>query len=260
MPFALITGAGKGIGRALAENLAAQKYDLLLVSRSEDDLRKVSDDLKARFHVQCNYLSADLSQKDSPKKIIEWINEHHFEISILINNAGYGLWGKFEELSLEELNEMLTVNDSAIVNLTHLLIPYLRKQSKAYILNVASSAAYQAMPTFAAYAASKAFVVLFTRALHHEMKGTNISVTCLTPGSVKTNFVNRARMVHMQALSDRVSDEPGFVAKAALRGMFAGKTEVMPGFMNRLGVFMNRLVPKSIPEKLVWKIYEKKEK
>jgi len=260
MSFALITGAGKGIGKAFAENLAQRKYDLLLVSRSEDDLKKVCAELTQRFQISCHYLAMDLSKNDSAKQIEDWINENHFEVSILINNAGYGLWGKFTELSLEEQNEMLSVNISALVNLTHRLVPYLQKQSKAYILNVASSSAYQAMPTLNVYAASKSFVVSFTRALHHELKGSNISVTCLTPGTVKTNFVSRARMPHMQELSDKLSDQPDKVAKAGLKAMFAGKIETIPGFMNHFGVFANRLAPKSFVEKMVAKIYQQKEK
>ena len=260
MSFALITGASKGIGKEFAFNLAAQKYNLLLTARSADELKKVCDEIKEKYNVTCHYMAVDLSQQEASKKIESWISENHFDVSVLINNAGFGLWGKFAEHSLEEQNEVIAVNISALVNITHRLIPYLRKQTKAYILNVGSSAAYQAMPTFSIYAASKSFVVSFTRALHHELKGTNISVSCLTPGSVKTNFVNRARMLHMQGVADKVSDEPDEVAKAGLKAMFAGKIESIPGFLNYTGVFMNRLIPKVVAEKFVSKMYMKKEK
>ena len=260
MSFALITGASKGIGKAFAQNLAARKYDLLLVARSEDELKKVCDEIREKYSVDCRYLACDLSKPDAAKKIESWISENQYNVSVLINNAGFGLWGAFHEHSLEEQNEIIAVNISALISITHRLIPYLRKQPKAYILNVGSSSAYQAMPTFSVYAASKSFVVSFTRALHHELKGTNISVSCLTPGSVKTNFVNRARMPHMQEIADKVSDEPDAVAKAGLRAMFAGKIESIPGFLNYTGVFMNRLIPKAVAEKFVAKMYMKKEK
>src|SRR5215831_1428569 len=106
MSFALITGASKGIGKAIAENLAARKFDLLLVARSEHDLQQTSKDLTARFGIRCDYFTADLSQNDSAKKIYQWVKENNFDVSVLVNNAGFGLWGPFHELPLDEQNEM----------------------------------------------------------------------------------------------------------------------------------------------------------
>jgi uncharacterized protein len=259
MSFALITGASKGIGKAIAANLAARKSNLLLVARSERELQQTANDLSSRFGVQCNYFVADLSQNDSPKKIFDWVRTNKYEMSVLVNNAGFGLWGPFHELPLDEQNEMIAVNISALVNLTHLFMPQLLNQEKAYILNVASGAGYQSIPTFGVYSGTKSFVLLFTRALHHELKHTNVSVSCLSPGTVKTNFVDRARMQHMQELSDKMSMSAEAVADAAVKGMLAGKIEIMPGFVNRLGVFLTRFVPKSVVEKAAGNIYRKKD-
>ena len=260
MSYALVTGASKGIGKAFAENLAAKKYDLLLVSRSGVELEQVSKELQSRYGIKCSYLSMDLSRADGVEQVVKWMSDNQFEISVLINNAGYALWGRFDELALNEQNNIISVNISALVNLTYRLLPFLRKQPKAYILNVASATGYQAMPTFSIYAATKTFVISFTRALHHEMKDTNVSVTCLTPGSVKTGFVQHAQMPHMQELSDKVAYDPDAIAKAGLNAMFAGKIEAVPGFLNFVGVFANRFISKSFAEKMVAKIYMKKEK
>src|SRR6185295_3398585 len=128
MPYALITGASKGIGKAFAESLAKRKIDLLLVARTESLLKQLGDDLKKQYGVAVQYLAIDLSLHDSPQKISQWIGENNFDVQILINNAGYGLWGNFSELSLQEQNEMITVNISTMVNLTYLVIPKMRTQ------------------------------------------------------------------------------------------------------------------------------------
>src|SRR4030095_9270105 len=153
---------------------------------------------------------------------------------------------------------MIAVNVNALVNLTHLLIPKLLKNKSAYILNVASSTAYQAVPTMNTYAAHKACVRSFSRGLRYELKKTPISVSCLSPGGIKTNFIERARMPHMQKKSDQFSMEPDAVAAIALRGMFSGKSEIIPGFINQVGAFSNRLMPKALVEKFAAGLYVKK--
>jgi short-subunit dehydrogenase len=259
MPYALITGASKGIGKAFAESLAKRKTDLLLVARTESLLLQLANDLRKNFGVRVQVLSLDLSQPGAPQKILKWVEENNFDVTILINNAGYGLWGNFIDMDLQEQNEMLAVNISAMVNLTYLLIPKLRTQEKAYILNVCSTTAYQAVPTFALYAAAKAFVLSFTRGLRHELKKTSISVSCVSPGPTKTNFVERARMFHMQKLSDKMSMRPEQVAETGIKGMLKKKAEIVPGFTNQLGVTLARFAPKALVEKVTGGLYVKKE-
>lgn len=259
MSYALITGSSKGIGKAIAECLAERKYDLLLVARSSNLLQEVAKEMNDKYKVDVKWMALDLSLQDAAVQLKGWITQNNFPVSVLVNNAGYGLWGNFHELSLEDQNNMLQLNVGTLINLTYLMIPFLQKESKAYILNIGSMAGLQAMPTLNLYAASKAFVNTFTRALAHELKPTNISVSLLAPGSVDTNFVERSGMLHMQKMSDKMAMTAGDVAAIAVKGMFKGKREIVPGFSNRFGAVMVRLLPKSIIEKIAASLYKKKD-
>src|ERR1051326_1519161 len=168
MTFALITGASKGIGKAIAAELAKRKINVLLVAQSENELKAVKENLEKEYKVHSEYLAIDLSLDGSAKKIKQWCEENKFGVSILINNAGFATWGKFEKLNIETEKKMMRVNMNAMVELTHEMLPLLKKNTKAYIMNTASTAAYQAVATTAIYAASKAFVLSFTRALRYE--------------------------------------------------------------------------------------------
>ncbi|MEO5674076.1 MAG: SDR family oxidoreductase [Chitinophagales bacterium] len=258
MAYALITGASKGIGKAFAENLAGRKINLLLVARTDILLAELASDLKNKFGTEVHYLKEDLSKPGAAQRIFQWIEEEKFEVQILINNAGYALWGNFSELDLQEQNEMLAVNITTMVNLTHLLIPQLKRQKQSYILNVCSTAAYQAVPTLTLYAAAKSFVLLFSRGLRRELKNSSVSVSCISPGPTKTNFVERAKMLHMQMLSDKMSVTPGSVAEIGIQGMFGKKAEIIPGFTNKISALSARLAPKSLVEKIAGGLYVKK--
>ncbi len=260
MAYALITGASGGIGLCLARELAQRKIDLLLVARSGDRLSKICDDLKQEFKIQVEYLSLDLSGPNAVNSLMDWIREKSFSVNILINNAGYGIWGTVESTSSEKLNNMMQLNMNVVANLSHAMLPELKKHEKSYILNVASTAAYQAVPTLATYAASKAFVVLFTRGLRMELKGTSVSVTCLSPGATSTNFIDRAGMDAMKERAEKFSMKPEAVAKIAIEGMFKGEAEILPGFINWLSVQMTYLMPKFIPEKIAAGLYKTENK
>ncbi len=256
MAYALITGASGGIGLCLARELAQRKIDLLLVARSVDKLSSICTELKKEFSIQAEYLSLDLSESNSVSSVMNWLKEKSYPVNILINNAGYGIWGTVESTSADKLNNMMQLNMNVVANLSHALLPELKKHSKSYILNVASTAAYQAVPTLATYAASKAFVVLFTRGLRFELKGTSVSVTCLSPGATSTNFIDRAGMDAMKERAEKFSMKPEAVAKIGIDGMFKGKAEILPGFVNWISVQMTYLMPKFIPEKIAAGLYK----
>ncbi len=259
MSYALITGSSKGIGKAIAECLAGRKYNLLLVARSQKLLQQVALEIIEKHNVDVKWLALDLSQSDAAVKVIDWITQNNFPVSVLVNNAGYGLWGNFHELTLEEQNNMLQLNVGTLISLTYLAIPVLKQQPKAYILNTGSMAGLQAMPTLNVYAASKAFVNSFTRGLAHELKQTNISVSLLAPGSVDTNFVERSGMLHMQKMSDKMAMTADAVAAIAVKEMLNGKREIVPGFSNRFGALMVRLLPKALIENIAGSLYKKKD-
>ncbi len=257
MGYAIVTGASKGIGRAIAEELAASKFDLILVARSGDLLEKVAAEIGERYGVQAAWLALDLSAADSSQKIYDWCRERGYGVQVLVNNAGYGLSGPFEKYNMEETMNMMALNMSAPIRLTRLFLPLLKTQPKAYILNVASSAAYQAVPLLSLYSATKAFVLFFSRGLSQELSGSNVSVTCVCPGATDTDFPSRAQIGEkgLKAAA-RFNMTPKSVASLAVKGMLTGKTEVVTGFVNKLGVFMAWLLPKGLVERTAMKIYE----
>ena len=257
MSFALITGASKGIGKSIVLQLAANKKDLLLIARSEQQLQELATDVQKKYGIKAYYLSMDLSRQEASRHVFNWCSENGYDVDMLINNAGYGLSGSFERYTLEEHVNMMQLNMNVVVEMTYLFLPQLKKQSKAYILNIASSAAYQAIPYLSLYAASKSFVLQFSRGLHHELKKTNVSVTCVNPGATDTAFVDRANVgTKGLELAKKFNMRPDEVAKIALDGMYKGKTEVITGFLNKLGAALAWLLPKKTIEKASAKIYQ----
>lgn len=259
MPLALITGASRGIGRALALGLAQRGYDLLLVARSADQLQAVAQEAQARHQRQAHVLALDLTHPEAAAQVASWAAHQAPEgLAVLVNNAGYGLWGRFEQLNLEEQLNMLQLNLNLPVQLTYALLPLLRRAARGYVLNVASTAAYQAVPSLTLYAASKAFLLSFSRGLRYELKGSGVSVTCLSPGATTTDFGNRAGMgTELQAVANKVSMTAGQVAEAGLKALFAGRAEFIPGVLNKVSAGLTSLVPKPIVEKIAAGIYEK---
>ncbi|RZK31630.1 MAG: SDR family oxidoreductase [Hymenobacter sp.] len=259
MPFALITGASRGIGRALALDLAQRGYDLLLVARSADQLQALAQEVHIRHERQAQVLALDLTLPDAAAAVSTWAaHQAPAGLAVLVNNAGYGLWGRFEQLNLEEQLNMLQLNLTLPVQLTYALLPLLRRAPKGYILNVASTAAYQAVPSLTVYAASKAFVLSFSRGLRYELKGSTVSVTCLSPGATTTDFGNRAGMgTELQAVANKVSMTAEQVANAGLKALFAGRAEFIPGVLNKVSAGLTSVVPKPIVEKIAAGIYEK---
>ncbi|WP_151086167.1 SDR family NAD(P)-dependent oxidoreductase [Hymenobacter baengnokdamensis] len=259
MATALITGASRGIGRALALGLARRGYDLLLIARSGDQLRALAQEVQARHQRQAQVLALDLTQPEAAVRVATWVAQQSPDgLAVLVNNAGYGLWGRFEQLNLEEQLNMLQLNLTLPVQLTYALLPLLHQAERGFILNVASTAAYQAVPSLTLYAASKAFLLSFSRGLRYELKDTAIGVTCLSPGATTTDFGNRAGMgTELQAVANKVSMTADQVAEAGLKALFAGKAEFIPGMLNKVSAGLTSVVPKPIVEKIAAGIYEK---
>jgi short-subunit dehydrogenase len=255
--YALITGASKGIGRAVARELAARGYNILLVARSEDLLRQVAGEIASRYNVAADWLALDLSLPQSAQNVYDWCRAKDYDVSVLVNNAGYGLSGPFEKYSVAEHLNMMQLNMFTVVGLTRLFLPELRTRPRGYILNVASSAAYQAVPNLALYAATKTFVLAFSRGLHQELYKSPVSVTCVSPGATDTDFPNRAQLGEkgMKA-AEKLNMTPEAVASLAVKAMVAGKAEIITGFVNKLGAAMAWLLPKTLVERTAMKISE----
>jgi len=255
MKQAIITGASKGLGKALAHQLAEKGYSVLLVARSEKMLTELASQITQTHKVQAYSLALDLSDSVSAKTIHAWCVQNQFTPSVLINNAGYACWGFFESMPIDQQEKMLQVNTGSLVNLTHTFLPMLKKQPEAYIMNVASTAAYQAVPTMALYAASKAFVKSFSRGLRYELRNTNVSVTCLSPGPMSTNFIQQAGMEAMQETAKKFEMPAEAVAKKGLRAMFGKKSESIPGMVNYLTVKFSNILPDALLEKIAANLY-----
>lgn len=256
MAFALITGASGGIGWSIAKELASRKHNLLLIARNGNLLGEHVAELKSTYGIQADYLAIDLSVNDAALRVKEWLDAKGYTIDVLVNNAGYGSWGTVESLDREQLNNMMQLNMITLADLCKVLLPHLQKQSKSWIMNVASTAAYQAVPTLASYAATKAFVLLFSRGLRLELAGSGTTVSCLSPGATSTGFIDRANMGVLKERSEKFSMHADAVARIGVNGMFAEKAEIIPGFVNWISVKLVGLLPKALPEKIAAGLYK----
>jgi len=256
MAYALITGASGGIGWALTKELASRKHDVLLLARSRETLLKNCEEIRQRYGVTADSLAIDLSLPDAAVRVKEWLNEKHYQIDILINNAGFGLWGNLKDIAREELNQMMQLNMSTLADLCKVLLPALEQNKRAYILNVASTASYQAVATLTTYAATKAFVVLFSRGLRWELKGGPVSVSCVCPGTTSTGFIERANMKFIEKKAEKFTMTAEDVARISVNGMFAGKAEIIPGLLNWTTAKLVGHLPKGLTEKIAKDLYK----
>ncbi len=258
MNYALITGASKGIGKAIAINLAQKGHGVILVARSEQLLKDLSLEINQQYNVPAAYLAIDLTDPIAPQQILDWCISNNYSVNILINNAGYGLNGFLEAYPLETHLEMMQVNMNSLLALTYLFLPYLKKLPKAFIGNIASGAAYQAVPGLNTYAATKAFVLSFSRGLAYELRNSTVSVSCVCPGATDTDFANRAHVTNAKALkmAEKFNMSPSVVAQIAVEGILAGKVEIVPGFINKMAKVLANLLPDRLLEKSAAGIYD----
>ncbi|PKF63681.1 short-chain dehydrogenase [Psychromonas sp. psych-6C06] len=247
----LVTGSSAGIGEEFAWQLARLGYNLLLVARRTDKLSALQKAITLKFPRQkCLTLALDLNEESATQSINNFVDLQQIELVGLINNAGFGARGAFAELSEDRQRDMVQVNILCLTRLTHAFIPYLKKQKNTFIINVASTAAFQAGPNLAIYYASKAFVLSFSEALHEELKG-QIQVSALCPGATKTEFAQIAGMSDSLVFKMRVMEKQAVVS-FALKNRH--KAIAIPGLINKIGVIIVKLLPRSITRKLAFQI------
>ena len=247
----LITGASSGLGEEFAWQLAALGFNLLLVARRSEKLSLLQKNICTDFpNSSCLILSVDLNETSAVNTLTNFISLKKLEMIGLINNAGFGKRGMFRALEAGNQSEMLQVNINTLTILTHALIPHLITQKNSFIINVASTAAFQAGPNLAIYYASKAFVLSFSEALFEELKG-QIKVSALCPGATKTEFAEVAGMSNSLVFKLRVMEKQ-YVVKYALKNR--GKAIVIPGLINKIAVIAVKLLPRSITRKLAYQI------
>jgi len=250
---ALITGASGGIGLELAHLFARDGYRLVLVARSRGALRALGDELQSRYRVPVRISPKDLAHPASPVESYTELQEAGILLDVLVNNAGFGLGGAFLDTDWNTEAEMMQVNMVALTHLTKLFLPQIRAR-EGKVLNVASTAAFQPGPFMNVYYASKAYVLHFSEALAEELEGSGVTVTCLCPGPVKTNFQKRAHLGETRLLNSPLLMDVHEVAAIGYLGMTQGKRLVIPGWKNRVVTEMLRVSPRRIVTKMVRRI------
>jgi short-subunit dehydrogenase len=248
--YALVTGASKGIGAELAEQLAADRWNVILVARGRAELETLATALATKHGVKALVLPADLSQPNAAADLWKRVSALAVKVDVLINNAGFGLLGPFRETPIQRELEMIQVNITALTELTKLALPPMLERRRGWILNVGSTAGFVPGPLMSVYYASKAYVLSFSEALVAELAGTGVSVTVLCPGPTRTQFSSTAHSSDSKLFEGGRVMDPGPVARAGLVGLFAGKAIVVPGFQNKLMIQALRIAPRWLVRKI----------
>ena len=246
---ALITGASSGIGLELARVFARHGHPVVLVARGVAKLEELAQELRSTSNIRADVIAADLTQPGAPNEIIRALSERNLVADILVNNAGFGERGPFAQIDTQRQLDMIQVNITAVAHLTRLLLPGMIQRNVGGVLNVASTAAFQGGPNMAMYYATKAFVLSFTEALHEEVDGTKLHVTCLCPGPTHTGFVAAAHMegINLFKMGAESADKVAQVGYAAFQ---RNQAIAIPGFKNKIGVFATRLGPRAVSRKI----------
>jgi short-subunit dehydrogenase len=243
-PVTLVTGASSGLGAEFARQCRARGDTLVLVARRRDRLDALAAELGGA-HV----FALDLAEAGAPERLIKEIDAQGLIVETLINNAGFGLAGRFADQAGDRQSEMIDLNVRALTELCRLALPPMLERRRGFILNVASTAAFQAGPNAAVYYASKAYVLSLTEALHQEAKGTNIHVTALCPGPIATEFFEVAGSADGRLA--KLGADPSGIARAGLDGLARNRAIVIPGLMNKVTAQSNRLLPRAAMRRIV---------
>lgn len=241
--WALVTGASSGIGVDLARLFAEAGCNVVITARRIERLQALRAELEREQGVQVEVVANDLSLPGGGRALFDAVQEKAIPVSVLVNNAGIGLNGQFADLRLEDQMGMIQLNLNSLTELTHRFLADMKVRGEGWILQVASTYAFQPGAGYAAYAATKAYVLSFSLALNHELRGTNIKHCALCPGPTRTEFFEVAgntgnRFMNALMLESKAVAELGF------RALQAGKPYVVPGIINRAFIFVQRLVPR----------------
>jgi uncharacterized protein len=241
--WAIITGASSGIGKALAFEFAAGGFNLLLIARNEAALAEVAAECQAKHHIETEIVAADLACEESLEKLIAQLERTPRQYEVLVNNAGFGIHGDFASSDIDRNIELLRVQLTATLRLMKAVLRGMIERRKGRILNVASVYSFQSV-----YSACKAFLLSFSSAIQNELRETGVTVTVFCPGATQTEFRSRAGI-------GQKSEQSGMTAEAAARIAYVktlhGKHVVVPGLVNRLYVFVARLLPIQVVPNLI---------
>lgn len=252
MATALITGASSGIGYELALQLAERGYALLLVARREERLTALASKITAAYNTKVGVIRCDLANRDElgelmPKADV-WLADQGETLTLLANNAGSGFWASFKDQDITQLQQGIDLNITALTTLSHAFVKRASDHGQpAHLLNVSSLAALLPAPRFAVYSGSKGYVVKFSEVLAYELRQSNISVTCVCPGGVLTEFIDQAGQELKGNLGMMAADT---VARLSLEALFAGKLIVIPGTLNKAST-LARLLPQGLRSRVI---------
>jgi short-subunit dehydrogenase len=238
--WALVTGASSGLGEVFARELVKRGANVVLVARSQDKLEALAQELRGHFQVSAEVLACDLSEPGAGTALAKRLGERGLHIDVLINNAGFGLFGLLHETDPARLAQEVQLNVAALTELTCAVLPGMRARDRGAIVNVASTAAFQPLPYMAVYGATKAYVLSFTEALWAETRGSAVRVTALCPGATDTAFFSTAS--DSASIGTRMAPEQ--VVAAAFRALERRRCSVVPGLANRLLAGSTRLLPR----------------
>ena len=253
----LITGASSGIGMELARISAREGRDLLITARRENRLIKLKDELEMEYKVNIHILALDLVKKNSPKKLFNYTQKNSLTIDVLYNNAGVGDFGKFHKSNWEWQETMIDLNMKSLSHLTHLFLPQMVQLNRAYVMNVASNAAFQPGPLMSVYYATKHYVLAFSEALANELQDTGVTVTALCPGPTRSEFQETASMQKSKLVNTVPLPDSKQVAEYGYKAMIKGKRVAVHGFMNKIFSVVVRLLPKRLVTSIVRKMQAK---
>jgi uncharacterized protein len=258
MPIAVITGASTGLGREFARLCARDGYDVVLIARSRPQLEALAAEIQQDTSRTARVIEKDLSIPDAAREVFDELTSAGLNVELLINNAGFGLVGRFWELDEEQQMRMVQLNVGALTHLTRLFLPGFVQRRRGQILNIASTAAFQPGPLMAVYYATKAYVVSFSEAMHNEVRDYGITITALCPGPTKTEFDKRAGGTNTKLLKGRNVMDANAVSQIGLAAVRAGKPLVIAGRINAVMAFLTRFAPRQFAASMARRFQEAK--
>ncbi len=250
--YALVTGATSGIGNGFAHVLARDGINLVIAARNRTRLNEVKHELEARYSIKVTTIPADLADPAAPAEIFRILKQEGIVLSLLVNNAGFNVYGKFEETDLEEEIKMIRLHIDAVTRMTKLFLGQRSRQKKNLILNVSSIAGFVPGPLVSVHFATRAYILSFSLALSNEFQGSDVQVTCLCPGPTESAFFGRAGMNEVRLASGKPIKlmNAQTVAAIGYKALKQRKAIVVPGYRNKLLAFMARVVPRTMALKI----------
>jgi len=244
MDTVLVTGASSGIGKELAYVYAKNNYNLILVARRKNNLEEIKSDIEKQHPISVDLFDVDLSKLKSAEQLYEEVNKNKLQVDILINNAGFGVSGGFNEIEMDREADMLLLNMVTLTKLTKLFAKDFVKNRSGHIINIASTAAFQPIPTLATYSATKAYVLSLSEAIAYELKKHNVKVTVICPGATQSEFAYVADMGNPAMFKNAPTSRE--LAEFTYNAMKKRRTTAIHGVKNNILVFLTRFSPRKL--------------